>query len=244
MEIYNLITETTRRCNMRCPHCLRGNPQNKVMTKEILRKALSNFSYISTVTFTGGEPTLPTGLLAIYDFMDVCNELGIFVGSFYMVTNAKVWRPEIVTTIADLYDFCDDNEVSEVDISTDRFHDPIASKRRWFKCELEEQLLFQYGREITVSMRPEMDYENVKEEGRGQQFATGNFVDNPEIYVEDWDNELRITEGDIYLNCDGNFINGCDWSYESQTYPEHIICSVDDNFEEAIRTIASQIEVA
>ena len=31
-----------------------------------------------------------------------------------------------------------------------------------------------------------------------------------------------------YLNCKGNIIAGCDWSYESQDNPERIVCNVGD----------------
>jgi hypothetical protein len=45
------------------------------------------------------------------------------------------------------------------------------------------------------------------------------------------DSEIRngvisYTEGDLYLNCKGNIINGCDWSFENQDNPKNIISHV------------------
>ena len=60
LSIDNLIIEITRRCNMACAHCLRGDAQNIDIDPSYMLKLLrdNNIDYISMVTFTGGEPTL------------------------------------------------------------------------------------------------------------------------------------------------------------------------------------------
>jgi hypothetical protein len=237
MELYNLVVEVTRRCNMLCGHCLRGKRQNKSMSRVHLHNFLRNLNYISSVTFTGGEPTLPSGITAVYDFMEICNILGVDVGSFYMVTNAKVRRPEIPIMVKDLYNFCSDNEVSSIDISTDQFHERNRLRISIFRSELEEELEYTHGLTELVSERPNhIDYDNIIHEGRGAQYGSFKYFELPDIHLERWDDndELRVTEGDIYLNCNGNVINGCDWSYESQEEPEKIICTAEDNLEEAL----------
>jgi len=222
---------------MLCGHCLRGDRQNKSMSRVHLRNFLRNINYISSVTFTGGEPTLPSGIKAIYDFMEICNILGVDVGSFYMVTNAKKQRPEIPIMINDLYNFCSDNEISSIDISTDQFHERNRLRVSIFRSALEEELEYKYGITEFVSERPpHIDFDNIIHEGRGAQYGSFKYYELPDIVLERWgdDNELRVTEGDIYLNCDGNVINGCDWSYESQNEPEKIICAAEDDLEESI----------
>ena len=54
-----IIIETTRRCNMACPHCIRGDAQNMDIDLYILDTFLSNFKdgYIREILFTGGEPS-------------------------------------------------------------------------------------------------------------------------------------------------------------------------------------------
>ena len=54
----HLAIEVTQRCNLNCDHCLRGCARNVNITKEIIDKTLDNFEHISSITFTGGEPTL------------------------------------------------------------------------------------------------------------------------------------------------------------------------------------------
>lgn len=57
LNIYNLVLEVTRRCNMCCAHCLRGEAQNMDMQKETIDKLLDQTDSISMVTFSGGEPS-------------------------------------------------------------------------------------------------------------------------------------------------------------------------------------------
>jgi hypothetical protein len=205
------------------------------MNKEYLVRFLEQVSYISSITFTGGEPTLPSGQKVIRDFMDVCNHLGVCVGSFYMVTNAKVWRPELPALINDLYCFCDDNEISMIEISTDQFHDRIQLQRSTFKFRLEEDLLYKYRIENMIHMREEIPYHRLVDQGRAVNIGSGSCYEPSELWIEFYGEDINITDGDIYLNCDGNVILGCDWSYESQKDHNNIICSVYDDFEKAIR---------
>jgi hypothetical protein len=241
MNLDCLIIETTRRCNMRCGHCLRGEPENKSMSLVHLYDFLSQMSrgYISSVTFTGGEPTLPSGMKVIRKFMEGCNRFSIDVGNFYMVTNAKMWRPELPELIQTLYNFCSDNEISAIDISTDQYHDHIQHTRLAFKNRLEDELSYLIGCDYhIVGLRRDLPYESIMEEGRGAQYGSGRHEVAPIIQIETWSGVPTVTEGDIYLNCEGNVISGCDWSYESQRDPENIICKASKNFEEAVFNFA------
>ena len=54
MNIRNLIVEVTRKCNMYCDHCLRGEPINVNMKKEYIDLLLDQVDNIGSVVFTGG----------------------------------------------------------------------------------------------------------------------------------------------------------------------------------------------
>lgn len=57
INVYNLVIEVTRRCNMCCTHCLRGDAQDLDISDEVLETVARNIQP-SSVTFTGGEPSL------------------------------------------------------------------------------------------------------------------------------------------------------------------------------------------
>jgi hypothetical protein len=237
MYILDLVIEVTRRCNMKCAHCLRGEPQNKTLKEEHLRNLLRQVSYISNVTFTGGEPTLPSGLKMINKFIDLCHAYEVEVGNWYIVTNGLKYRSNLPRTIWRLQNLCCDNEVSGIDISDDKFHESDSYDRSNFSWQLEEGLLEEgigYD-EVTVGKRGEIY--SVIAEGRGKtnQIGDRNMVGESLIY-DFYDNELQIREGTLYLNCNGNIILGCDWSYESQELQtEHILCKVEDSIFDAVK---------
>ena len=64
MRIYsanNVFIEVTRRCNMCCAHCLRGDAESIDIQEKYIDAFLDNFekgAYISSLTFTGGEISL------------------------------------------------------------------------------------------------------------------------------------------------------------------------------------------
>jgi len=245
LEIEYLVVEVTRRCNMKCRHCLRGEPQNKTMSKQHIFDFLSQTKYISNVTFTGGEPTLPSGMKVIEDFIDVTIGRDIDIGNFYMVTNAKVWRPELPYLVNRLYNICSDNEISLIDISTDSYHDHITEQRHKFKRRLEEDLFYEYGLQDLVGMRRDIYESAILPEGRGTQY--GNPAKEAPEFVFDMRESyscLNISEAEFYLNCDGNVISGCDWSYESQKDPKNIICAASDDMKKILYKMAeAEIEM-
>ena len=54
----NIAIEVTRKCNMGCEHCLRGNAQNMDIDFGYIDSFLNDVSSIGTITFSGGEPAL------------------------------------------------------------------------------------------------------------------------------------------------------------------------------------------
>ena len=56
----DLFIEVTRRCNMSCKHCLRGDAQNldiKLESIDLFLSKLKNKCF-KRILFTGGEPSL------------------------------------------------------------------------------------------------------------------------------------------------------------------------------------------
>lgn len=53
-----LAIEVTRRCNMKCSHCMRGPAENHTISKEVVDRLFDEVSTIGTLLLTGGEPFL------------------------------------------------------------------------------------------------------------------------------------------------------------------------------------------
>lgn len=155
--LYNVSFEVTRRCNMRCSHCMRGEAQNIDMTKDMIDAFFDtkNKDYvlekIHHILFTGGEPTKNADLI-IYTINKIIDE-DLPVCHIGMVTNGLLFIPELMDAFnkfnyyrnlklkAELYrDYIDEQERAEiaynlnkdyhvsVSFSTDRFHPPISNE--------------------------------------------------------------------------------------------------------------------
>lgn len=87
LRINNLILEITRRCNMCCDHCLRGDDQGLGMNILTIRNLLHEIKDISSITFTGGEPSLAVS--ALHDIREYCERRQIPVNSGFLAANGK-----------------------------------------------------------------------------------------------------------------------------------------------------------
>ena len=58
LPFHRIMFEITRRCNLRCAHCFRGDPQNVDISEEIIDKTLDQISSCFGFAITGGEPFL------------------------------------------------------------------------------------------------------------------------------------------------------------------------------------------
>ena len=81
----SLILEVTRKCNLHCAHCLRGDAQCVDMSKSTIDKLMPMLGKVSSVTFTGGEPSLNTGIIEY--FFKRFEETHSYVPSFFVATN-------------------------------------------------------------------------------------------------------------------------------------------------------------
>lgn len=211
LGIQNLVIESTRRCSMVCAHCLRGEAENLNMTREIQETFLTQVESVSDITFTGGEPSLYPK--AINDFIDVCEVQGISVDNFYIATNARQASDEFMDAILRLHLFCSgEDELSCIDISNDQYHDNDSDVVRKLKT-------FSFTR---------LKYAEQPRHFINQGFYADNFGDgrNETPSGFEIDNNY-IFDNQVMLNCEGNIIAGCDWSFTRQQEDDIIVCHVD-----------------
>ena len=125
MEIHVefLVIEVTRRCNMKCEHCLRGDAQNLDISTATLSE-IAKHIYPSSVTFTGGEPSL--NVPAIKRYFELAERYGTMPNSFYVATNgaaSKEQMRDLALTLLESYAKMEEQDMCEVDVSVDMFHE-------------------------------------------------------------------------------------------------------------------------
>jgi hypothetical protein len=219
MHIYNAVIEVTRRCNMECSHCLRGDAEDLDINLDYVETFLRGIDSIGTMTITGGEPSLVPDI--IDKIIDLTIKHNVTVGQFYLATNAKHITMDFIAVLLRMYkEWCDYEEdyAPMVNWSNDGYHEGIDTA----ELRLLKGLSF-------VGPKNQTDGQEYTLIGQGR--AKDYYSDCRGLDKETFEiDENEITEGNIYLNCKGNIIAGCDWSYEEQddVDSECFLCSVDD----------------
>ena len=214
MYIRELFIEVTRKCNIKCLHCLRGGAQNLNIDTKHIDSLLNQVSEIGHVTFTGGEPTL--NVEAIQYFLDAIKKRGISLGGFYVVTNGKNVKENFVITMLKLYAYSYEKEICSVQVSNDIYH----AEETKYNDDLLSGLSFFSKKNKDDNERYQF---NLIDEGRAKkmrsQYKSEPLTSDIEC-VDDFD------EAEIHLNAKGEIINGCNWSYVSQS--KHKLCDVQN----------------
>jgi hypothetical protein len=204
MNLSELVLEITRRCNIKCKHCLRGAPQR-------IDKALEGVDMISAVTFTGGEPSLVVNKIRY--FTKAIKDRGIELGGFYVITNGKKASLELVHALLDLYAYVhpmERDEMCSLIVSRDQYHQE--------QCDSREAVALYSGLSF---FRPDMRKERIDPyliiaECRAKDWGSKP-VPHPGVVVgRDDDGNIESIDETTYVNALGDVCLACDYSYVSQ----------------------------
>lgn len=217
LQIGNLIIEVTRRCNLACEHCLRGDPEPLDLDYGTLQKFLDSVSSIGSIAFTGGEPSL--NVPAIEFILDCCKQRAIEVGSFYVVSNGVEHQLELLAVLAQWYTYCSEKDGCGVSVSTGDYHGYAGG---CYQGEDASSVL-----SALACYQSKADPEGVVggiAEGHGVNFFERVYTGD-ELVAQNTGDTLLV-DGGVYYTADGNILAGCDWSYESMR--KQVICKAAD----------------
>lgn len=216
--IRNIVVEVTRRCNMACSHCLRGDAENVNFDVEYLETLMKQNVLIGGLTLSGGEPSLATDV--IKKIREVVLKYQPSIDNFYIATNGKDIPEEFVIECLKWYSISDDKEVCRVELSNDYWHsvgyggDPgILAGLSFFGNKYENSEFDPKYTLIKEGNARDLDGVKFKEE-------------TPSIDIETYEDKIVIDS--LYLNCYGSLIKGYDLSYKSQRRKANYFCYVAD----------------
>jgi hypothetical protein len=222
MYIDNLILEATRKCNLRCAHCLRGNPQRVTMSREVLHATMSHVDHIGSLLFTGGEPSLASEV--IEDFIDICIWRKVSFGSFYVITNGKAHNglSRFMEACNRLYAFADEQPACGVIVSQDQYHKALRDIQ-WHRYELkDEETGKSYGEFPPFFDAKSRDHsiDFAFDMGRAHENQLGYKPPHeqmPWTLCEEANGSLHVFDnngdGPVYISANGNVVSSCDQSF-------------------------------
>ena len=216
-HLNQLVIELTRRCNLSCAHCLRGTSQNCNIDTKYIDSLFEKVNSIGSLTLTGGEPSLVPELIEYVT--NKAKENSITIGSFYIATNCVNVLDAFIIAVMNLYLYCEEKDSCSLSISNDGYHiDENINTENYEKLEVFK---FTNKRE---SKDGEYYNDRVIDQGNGINFNSRKLtIDVFEFYNDD----NKYIDGTVYLNCKGNILCGCDFSYETQDHEIMIVSSVD-----------------
>lgn len=212
MLIDNMIFEVTRKCNMRCRHCLRGKAEDLSMSKQTIQNALKDVERINCIQFTGGEPSL--GLYQIRTILEVIKDNNISVGWFWLKTNGSKFSKALINYFAEFQEYVDEPDMSGFEFSVDQFH---KDNRKIVNKYLHLSECYEW---IQAPKRSNLYY--LFREGRAKQEINGVHYKNPYFYSgwcepeEYYFKQYAVVawESPVYISANGNVICGCDLSFK------------------------------
>jgi organic radical activating enzyme len=223
MHVSDMVFEVTRRCNLRCSHCMRGCSQQVDMDAQTIHNALRDVESIGCLTITGGEPSLKPEI--IHQIWQELLWQKVDVEYFYIVTNAHSTRGrrEFLRELDRLYEWSSEKEMCSLVVSQDQYH-------RWahepnFKYYTDEYFYDEdtgeefYRPYIHLESRRE-DIYKVINEGLAEQFQLGSEDPRPQHPwdVSYWNENMHVSGSEhgqtVYISANGNVTSCCDMSYK------------------------------
>jgi len=209
-----LSIEITRRCNMKCAHCLCGDAQNIDIDLEHIRSLIRRVSSIESLCFTGGEPSL--NVPAIKFTLEQIKRRRIKVNRFNIVTNGSLSsiNKEFIAVCQKLCDYqaaCgEEDDICEeiLYLSNDRYHDDTHH----YEVNKELSKLSFYSRRFSENVPYRLIRQGRCKEG----------IDLPDTVFCYRKSEIT---GTVFLNANGYILGNCNYSYENQE--KHQLCHVD-----------------
>lgn len=200
-----LFLELTRRCNMKCSHCLRGEAQGKDMPELTLWWALRKLGHYGSLGVGGGEPLMSDKHMAKLKHALLQNtEVLHNLDSLYLVTNGKVAykSDKVLTSLKYMSEW---GITIDIQVSTDQFHDDDAMRN---KNNLA--YIFDGWDNINVHSHGEIEYYRLIDMGR----STGG---RP--------TEIGTDFSMMYVDVDGYVWAACDYSYTfMKKYRDRAVC--------------------
>lgn len=224
--INSLVINITDICNMSCGFCLRGDSGNNKMDLSLIPRIFEGIDIIDQITITGGEPgCYVEAVTQIADYL-MENKDKIDVNGFSIITNAKIYKQELVDVVKNfmflyidkLYgqdsmnitcyvsDIIDELQYRfSISVSLDEYHESINTTNY-----LKYYMSGVYSAIKECNFSPKM----VIARGLGEGIPGSRYVKYRELYVSENNGDIEAEE--VYITVKGKVFGDCDMSYEME----------------------------
>ena len=231
MIIKNLMLEVTRKCNLQCEHCLRGDAQDKSMTSDVMVSLFQHISHIEMLTIGGGEPSLAIDV--INNIHQCLVQANVTIGDVFLVTNGKDLSYPLLKAFNNLYGLVENHELSGFAISNDTFH---KQERGFYRhpCDYQDMIDYPFDLDDLEDEDVELELYNLNQHdfkinehtseksnnwwprGRAKGKSFANHKDEPYLdclVLDDIKHPTTIM-GQMYVCYNGDVVGDMNMAYE------------------------------
>jgi organic radical activating enzyme len=177
------------------------------MSREVLVNSLTGHDGISSLTLTGGEPSLAVPV--IESIIELVQWRNVRFDWFYIVTNGKTrngWR-KFLSALDRLQELASEPSECVLTLSQDQFHRELHDVRA---CRRKFEL--EWGDYHSYFKPEERTNDIVDPINDGRAKLTGVGSKESELQ-EPWTLRDDFAEGTIYVAANGNVVSNCNMSY-------------------------------
>lgn len=198
----DLFIEVTRRCNMSCKHCLRGNAQNldiKLESIDLFLSKLKNKCF-KRILFTGGEPSL--NVEAIRFTLEKVKQYNIQIWMFEIITNGYNLSDEFVTVCNEWLDHCVNTGI--VLLSTDSYHKSPS------QADMEKFNKIKSTSNWGIAQYPLLNLGNAKSNNIGER------IDDFSFFNFKYFGHTLVYTDKLLLTCTDKILYNCDYTFNDE----------------------------
>lgn len=247
--------EITRKCNMNCIHCCKGDSKNETITKEVIDRTLDSMkdNNIGTLHIFGGEPTLELDMIEY--IIDGVIKRNMYILECLMTTNGRIKDIRIFEMFDKLGNFLNNN----MQANKERQKIESYAKSKGSNCDnFGIPCTIYISDEDHVNIQKAIDtydflkkYENQnvcflwqaddrkEEKGKENLYVyMGKAEDNYDILKDKLNYRIkvnkyslrksgsRVVEAPIYVCTNGNIVSSCMLDYDKEDMKENIVCNI------------------
>lgn len=227
-----LSIELTRRCNLKCSHCFKGDAQNIDISAHHIEKMLGMIDEIYTVHITGGEPSL--NLDGMRMLIDCIKKNQIAVHRLNVICNGIADTTERFFTMLDeLNKIVLQPKDTRITISCDPYHSATGKISVLYLFEGWDAVKKLNKKEYSFKVLPYFTccYPPIVSMGNGASNQSFANPDNPDEYGVLYNHPVNIYDNVIkHISIHANGIIGRDLniSYHDADNKKYQICHIDD----------------
>lgn len=225
----NLTVEITRRCNLKCKHCMRGEAECVDISYRDVDSLFSLVNEVHELYITGGEPSLCVPQLRY--IVHLIQERNIKVDRITIISNGQGENiDEYIQVLSDLSSVCRHPMRNTIAISVDSWHGSSEESEENFDKSMRSFLSFKRKARpyFNVTMqRGALDM--LKGLGRAKQnqlegaHYTLPIINEPILVHED---EKGVIIQQLEITAKGNIRSLGDNSFIDEDLPENIMCHI------------------